>query len=141
MDTNVIHTLSRRISVAELFERVDPTLVLLVATLLGMAAAWALQMACAVAAVEPPDYWQSLLCVFLIVVSNVLLRFWVNTSVANPDLGTTVVWPLAMTAGIIAVMVRTGPLSAMVVTACEGIFCAGLYIGFSMAGSALQSML
>jgi hypothetical protein len=128
--------------VAELFERADPTLVLLVATLVGMAAAaWALQMACAVAAVEVPDYWQSLLCVFLVVVSNVLLRFWVNTSIADPDLGTKLVWPLVMTAGIVAVMVRTGPVSAMVVTACEGIFCAGLYLGVSMAGSALQGML
>lgn len=126
----------------ELVERLDPTLVLLVATVLGMAtAAWLLQMACAVAAVDPPDYWQSLLCVFLVVVSNVILRFWVNTSVADPDLGTQLVWPLVMTAGIVAVMVRTGPLSAMVVTACEGIFCAGLYIGVSMASSALREML
>lgn len=126
----------------ELFERVDPTLVLLIATVAGMAtAAWLLQMACSVAAVEPPDYWQSLLCVFLVVVSNVLLRFWVNTTVADPGLGSQLVWPLVLTAGIVAVMVRTGPLSAMVVTACEGIFCAGLYLGVSMAGSALQGML
>jgi hypothetical protein len=61
--------------------------------------------------------------------------------VADPDLGTKLVWPLVMTAGIVAVMVRTGPVSAMVVTACEGIFCAGLYLGVSMAGSALQGML
>jgi preprotein translocase subunit SecY len=128
--------------VTELFERVDPTLVLLVATVAGMAAAaWLLQMACAVAAVEAPDYWQSLLCVFLVVVSNVMLRFWVNTTVADPGLGSQLVWPLVMTAGIVAVMVRTGPLSAMVVTACEGIFCAGLYLGVSMANSALQGML
>jgi hypothetical protein len=128
--------------VTELLERFDPTLVLLVATVVGMAAAaWLLRMACIVAAVEPPDYWQSLLCVFLVVVANVMLRYWVNTTVVDPGLGTQLIGPLVLTAGIVAVMVRTGPLSAVLVTVCEGFFCAGLYLGVSMAGTALQGML
>ncbi len=100
--------------------------------------AWALQMACGFAAVEPPDYWQSLLCMFLVVVANVLLRFWVNVSIPEPGLGSQVLGPLAVTAGIIAIMVRTGPFSALMVTLCEGGICAVLFIGFSMLVSAVM---
>ena len=127
---------------AELLTRIDPALVLFVLLPAGLAAAaWALQMACAVSDVEPPDYWQSLLCVFLVVVSNVLLRFWVNTTMFDPGLGAQLIWPLVMSSAIVAVMVRIGPLSAVVVTVCEGAFCLAIYIGFSMASSALLTVL
>lgn len=123
---------------AQLVDQFDPTLVFMALLPVGLAvAAWALQMACVVSDVEPPDYWQSLLCVVLIATSNVVLRFWINTSVSHPGLGYQVLWPLAMSAAIIAVMVRTGPFSAVVVTVCEGALCAGLYAGFMMASSAL----
>ena len=52
-----------------------------------------------------------------------------------------VLWPIVLTAGIIAVMVRTGPLAALVVTACQGIICAVLFAGFTMLSSALRTML
>src|SRR5262249_20639958 len=127
---------------ADLLARIDPTLVLFVLLPLGLAvAAWALQMACAMSAVEPPDYWQSLLCVFLVIVSNILLRYWVNTTMFNPGLSYQLVWPLVMSSAIVAVMVRTGPFSAVVVTVCEGAFCLAIYIGFSMASSALLTVL
>jgi hypothetical protein len=127
---------------AQMVNQLDPALVFLVLLPLGLAiAAWALQMACAVSDVEPPDYWQSLLCIVLIVVANVVLRFWVNISVPHPGLGYHVLWPLGMTSAIVAVMVRTGPMSAIVVTVCEGALCAGLYLGFSMAGSAVLTVL
>lgn len=119
-------------------DRLDPALVFLVLVPVGLAiAAWALQMACAVAAVDPPDYWQSMLCMVLITVANVLLRYWVNISVRDPGLGYQLLIPLGMTAAIIAVMVRVGPVSAVVVTLCQGAICAGLYLGASMASSAL----
>ncbi len=127
---------------AELLARIDPTLLLFVLLPLGLAAAaWALQMACGVSAVEPPDYWQSLLCVFLVMLSNVLLRFWVNTSVFDPGLGCQLIWPLVMSSAIVALMVRTGPFSAMIVTICEGAFCLALYVGFSMVSTALLTAL
>ncbi len=126
----------------ELLSRFDPTLVFLVLLPAALLiAAWGLQMACGFAAVEPPDYWQSLLCVFLVVVANLLLRFWINVSVVDPGFWSHAVWPLVVTAAIIAVMVRTGPLSALVVTACQGAICAVLFIGISMLSSAISSML
>jgi len=128
--------------VTEIISRFDPTLVFLVFLPAALfIAAWALQMACGFAAVEPPDYWQSLLCVFLVVVANILLRFWVNISIPDPGFWCHVGWPLVITAGIIAVMVRTGPFSALMVTACEGVICAVLVVGFSMLSSAISSML
>ena len=124
---------------APFIDRFDPALVFLVIVPIGLAiAAWALQMACAISAVDPPDYWQSLLCVVLAAVANVVLRFWVNISVPDPGLGYQLLLPLGMTAGIVAVMVRVGPISAVMVTVCEGAICAGIYIGASMASSALM---
>jgi hypothetical protein len=123
---------------AQFVGQLDPVLLFLVVVPVGLAAAaWALQMACAVAAVDPPDYWQSLLCVVLVAVANVILRFWVNISVPDPGLGYHLLLPLSVTAGIVAVMVRVGPISAVVVTVCEGAICAGIYLGVSMASSAL----
>jgi hypothetical protein len=125
--------------VAQLLAMFDPTLVFLVLVPAALfISAWALQMACAFAAVEPPDYWQSLLCMFLVVVANVLLRFWVNVSILEPGLGSQVLGPLVMTAGIIAIIVRTGPFSALMVTICEGGICAVLFVGFSMLMSAVM---
>jgi uncharacterized membrane protein YwzB len=124
------------------FDRLDPAFVFLVVVPVGVAvAAWALQMACKVAAVDPPDYWQSMLCIVLVAVANVVLRYWVNVSVPDPGLGYRMLLPLGMTAAIVAVMVRVGPVSAVVVTVCEGAICAGIYIGASMAGSALVAAL
>ena len=120
----------------------DPVLLFLILTPLALAVAgWTLQMACAISAVEPPDYWQSLLCVFLVSVANVLLRFWVNISVPDPGLGYQLLWPLGMTAAIIAVMVRVGPFSAVVVAICQGAICAGIYLFVSMASQTLAGVL
>jgi hypothetical protein len=127
---------------SQFLDRLDPALLFLVVVPVGLAvAAWALQMACAVSAVDPPDYWQSLLCVVLAVVANVILRFWVNISVPDPGLGYHLLLPLGMTTAIVAVMARVGPISAVVVTVCEGAICAGIYIGVSMASSALIAAL
>ncbi len=124
------------------FNHLDPAFLFLVVVPVGLAiAAWTLQMACSIAAVDPPDYWQSMLCVVLIAVANVILRYWINVSVPDPDLGYRVILPLGMTAAIVAVMVRVGPVSAVVVTVCEGAICAGIYIGVSMASSALIATL
>jgi hypothetical protein len=127
---------------AQFVDRFDPALLILVIVPIGLAvAAWALQMACAVAAVDPPDYWQSLLCVILGAVANVILRFWVNISVPDPGLGYHLLLPIAMTAAIVAIMARVGPISAVVVTVCEGAICAGIYVGVSMASAALVGAL
>jgi hypothetical protein len=127
---------------APFLDRLDPAVLFLVVVPVGLAvAAWTLQMACAIAAVDPPDYWQSMLCIVLVAVANVILRYWINVSVPDPALGYRVILPLGMTAAIVAVMVRVGPLSAVVVTVCEGAICAGIYIGVSMASSALVATL
>jgi hypothetical protein len=139
----VIHSREKGGSpVAELLAKHDPALVVLVFLPAAFfIAAWALRMACEFSAVEPPDFWQSLLCVFLVIVSNVLLRYWVNISVADPGLGSQLLWPLVMSASIVAVMLRTGPFSALMVTLCEGAFCMVLYLCFSMLSARLLTVL
>lgn len=118
----------------------DPTLVLCLFVPAAMIfAAWSLQIACSIAAVEPPDFWQSLLCTFLVVVANILLRFWVNTSVAAPGLGTNLLAPIVLTIAIVAVLVRTGPLSALVVTTCQGLIFAVLYYGLTTLNTTLAN--
>jgi hypothetical protein len=127
---------------AQLLARIDPVLMFLVIVPLALAAAaWALQMACAIAAVDPPNYWQSFLCVILVLITNVILRFWVNISVPDPGLGYQLLIPLGLTAAIVAVMVRVGPVSAVVVTVCEAALCGGIYLGASMASSAFVAVL
>jgi uncharacterized membrane protein YwzB len=122
----------------QFFDHLDPAFVFLVVLPVGVAiAAWALQMACKLAAVDPPDYWQCMLCIVLVAIANVVLRYWINVSVPDPGLGYRLLLPLGTTAAIVAIMVRVGPVSAVVVTVCEGAICAGIYIGASMVGSAL----
>lgn len=110
-------------------------LVLLPASL--VLAAWALQLACSIAAVEPPDFWKSFFCVVLVVTGNIFLRAWLNTAYPNQGLGLQLLAPLALTVAIVAFTVRTGPLSALVVTVCEGLLCAGLFICLQTVGDSL----
>ena len=100
--------------------------------------AWTLQFACSFAAVEPPDFWQCLLCSFLVMVANVVLRFWVNTTVVEPSLGTNLLAPLALTVSIVSILVRTGPLSALVITTCQALIFTGLIMGLSFLHSTLS---
>lgn len=100
-------------------------------------AAWFLQMACSIAAVDPPDFWQSMLCMILVVVANVVMRVWLNDWVTIPGLGSQLLAPLILTVAIVAVMVRTGPVSALVITVCEGLLCTGIFIAFETLGVTL----
>ena len=127
---------------SHLIHQIDPAAFFLIVVPLGLAiAAWALQMACSVSSVQTPDYWQSLLCVILAVIANVVVRFWVNTSVPNAGLVYQFLVPLGVTVAIVAIMVRVGPISAMLVTISSGAICAGIYVGVSMASSALVAVL
>lgn len=124
----------------QFFSGLDPTLVLCLFVPAAMIfAAWSLQIACAIASVDPPDFWQSLLCTFLVVVANIVLRFWVNTSVSAPGLGTSLLAPIVLTIAIVAILVRTGPLSALVVTTCQGLIFTALYLGLSMLNSTIAN--
>ncbi|TWU20821.1 hypothetical protein [Bythopirellula polymerisocia] len=126
----------------QFFSGLDPTLVLCLFVPAALIfAAWTLQIACAFAAVETPNFWQCLLCTLLVVVANILLRFWVNTSVVDPGLGTNLLAPVALTISIVAVMVRTSPLSALVITTCQGLVFTGLYMGLSMLNSTLSNVI
>ena len=120
----------------------DPVLILSLFVPAAMIfAAWSLQMACSIASVDPPDFWQSLLCTFLVVVANILLRFWVNTSVADPGLGTNLLAPVVLTIAIVAVLVRTSPLSALVITTGQGLIFAALYYGLTTLNSTLANVI
>ena len=83
---------------AQLLHELDPTLVLVVLLPLGaLVAGWALQMACSICSVEPPDFWHSVLAVVIICISNVVLRFWLRVSEAPANFSTQYVAPVVLT--------------------------------------------
>lgn len=123
---------------AQMFHDIDPAIVLAVLLPLGaLAAGWALQVACRVCSVEPPDFWQSVLAVVIICVSNIVLRFWLRVSEAPTDFGTQIVAPAITTALVIAMSIRTGPFAAFKVTCTHGVLCGLIYCAASAMGKVL----
>ena len=116
----------------------DPTFVLAVVLLLGaLLAGWALQMACKVCSIEPPDFWHSVLAVVIIGVSNVVLQFWLRVTKVPIDLSTQIFAPAIVTALVIAMSIRTQPLAALKVTFVHGVLCGLIYCVANVMGKAL----
>ena len=113
---------------------------LLAPVVLGLAA-WALQLATAFVGVDPPDFWQCLTCVIVVGLTNLVLRVWVDISVSSPGLEFQVLAPLVLTVSIIAVFMRTGPVAALLITFCDGLLTAGLFVGLSEIGTTLKEVL
>ncbi len=116
----------------------DPTFLWAVLLLLGaLIAGWALQVACSVCSVEPPDFWYSVLAVVIICISNVVLRFWLQVSEVPADFGTQLFAPAITTGLVIAMSIRAGPLGAFKVTFVHGVLCGLIYCVASVMGKAL----
>ncbi len=123
---------------AQSLRDLDPTFVLIVLVPLAAAtAAWALRVACSVCSVESPDFWHSVLAVVIICVANIVLRFWLKVSHVPTGIGPQVVAPLVTTALVIAMSVRTGPLSACKVTFVHGMLCGLIYCMVTAMGKVL----
>ncbi len=123
---------------AQLLPELDPTLMLVVLLPLGaLVAGWALQMACTICSVDPPDFWHSVLAVVIICISNVVLRFWLQVSEVPADFGTQLFAPAITTGLVIAMSIRAGPLGAFKVTFVHGVLCGLIYCVASVMGKAL----
>jgi len=126
--------------VAQLLHDLDPTVVLLVATPLVLAAAaWALRMACSICSVDPPGFWQATFSVIVIAIANIVLRFWLNVTDATPGLASQLFAPMAISAAIVSASAQTGPFSAMMVTIVHGLLCVMCYLAVTTVGSALMA--
>ena len=123
---------------AQLLHDLDPIFVLVVLLPLGaLAAGWALQVACSICSVHPPDFWHSVLAVVIICVSNILLRFWLRVSQVPADLGTQILAPAVITALVIAMSIRSGPFAAFKVTFVHGALCGLIYCVATVMGKVL----
>jgi hypothetical protein len=103
----------------------------------GLIAGWALQIACSICSVEPPDFWHSVLAVVIICISNIVLRFWIRDSEVPADFGTEIFAPAITTALVIAMSIRTGPLAAFKVTFVHGVLCGLIYCVATVMGKVL----
>jgi len=127
--------------VTQLLREIDPLLMFLVGWPLAIAgAAWALRMASSFCGVDPPEFWMASITILLIVTANVGIRYWVQVAHIQPTLWSQVMLPLAAAASIIAISLRTGFVSALMITMVEGLIVCMLYIGLMTAGSAMLSL-
>ncbi len=116
----------------------DPTFFWAVLLLLGaLIAGWALQVACSVCSVEPPDFWYSVLAVVIICISNIALQFWLRVTQAPADFSTQMLAPAVTTMLVIAMSIRTGPFAALKVTFVHGVLCGLIYCVFIAMGKVL----
>lgn len=117
---------------------IDPTFVWAVLLLLGaLIAGWALQVACSVCSVEPPDFWYSVLAVVIICVSNIVLQFWLRVTQAPADFSTQILAPAVIAVLVIAMSIRTGPFAALKVTFVHGVLCGLIYCAVNLMGKVL----
>ncbi|MCH8840304.1 MAG: hypothetical protein IH831_06430 [Planctomycetes bacterium] len=123
---------------AQVLSDLNPTFVLAVLLPLGvLITGRALQVACRVCSVEPPDFWHSVLAVVMICVSNIVLQFWLRVTEAPADFSTQILAPAVTTAIVIAMSIRTGPLAALKVTFVHGVLCGLIYCVANVMGKVL----
>ncbi len=123
---------------AQVFGDLDPIFVQAVLLLLGaLIAGWALQVACNICSVEPPDFWYSVLAVVIICISNIVLQFWLRVTQAPADFSTQILAPAVITVLVIAMSIRTGPFAALKVTFVHGVLCGLIYCVLTAMGKVL----
>jgi len=120
----------------------DPVVVTLLLVPVCIAiAAWALRVACSFASVKPPEFLQSALTVILICVTNVVVSYFLHLTQASPGIGTHLVIPVLATATMIALTVKTEPLSALITTISFASICGGVYYSLSIINAAMVAKL
>ena len=113
---------------AQLIRDLDPSFVLLILTpLAAIVAGWALRISCSLCAVEPPEFWHSVLAVVMVGVANVILRFWLRVSQIPESLETKYLAPAVLTILIMSMSIRTGPFAAFKVTFVHLLLCGLIY--------------
>ena len=119
-------------------ESIDPLVVLAVVTPLILAiGAWSLRMACSICAVEPPTFWHALLTLLILLIANVVLRFFLHVTQTPATLGTQYVAPVVTNAVVIAVSLPSGPIAAIIIAIVHAIMTAVIYVGAMVAAGML----
>jgi len=115
----------------------DPTVATFILIPICIAiAAWALRVACSFSSVDPPEFLQSTLTVILICITNVVVSYFMHLAQASPGIGTHLVVPVLATATMIALTVKTGPLSALITTISFASICGGVYYSLAVINAA-----
>lgn len=99
--------------------------------------AWALRMACAVCAVEVPDFLRAAAVVMIAVSANFGLRLALNFNGMSLNLGSELLLALLTSAVIISLTVRTSIASALAVTITQVFLCGAIYVGATELGRML----
>jgi hypothetical protein len=109
--------------------RVIGSLLVLVPVLFALAS-WALQLACAFCAVEPPPYWHCTLIMVAILAANYAVQYlFLEQLGVGVGIWTTYLVPV-LTSGIVIALTAPTPLfSALGVAAVHVAFCAGVTLG------------
>ena len=116
-----------------LLRDLDPTLLLVIFLPVAISiAAWALRLACSFSSVEPPDFYQAILTVITVGITNVVLAYFMEVTQVTPGLGRLLITPLIATATIIALTIRTTPLSAVITTISFASICGGFYYSLTL---------
>jgi len=119
----------------------DSGLVLMVSVPLGIVfAAWLLRMSCGMCAVKVPDFWHAVLVILFLGIVHITLRFWLNVTNVPSDMSSQFIVPMAATALVMAISLRTSPLAALRVTLVQGALCGVLYFGVALFGMMTSSM-
>lgn len=99
-----------------LLENINPNFLLIIlAPSVVAIMALALRMACVFAAVQPPDFYQAVLSVILIIIANVVLQYFLHVTQSPSGLGSQLLAPLFVTTLLIAISLPASPFSALVV--------------------------
>jgi hypothetical protein len=102
---------------------------LVLAPFLFAAATWALQMACAFCAVEPPPYWHSALIVIAVAVANVTLNYFLFVTDTHRGFWMEYLAPVLASGVVVALTIPTPLVSAIGVAAMHLLFCGVLCFG------------
>jgi hypothetical protein len=91
------------------------------------AAAWSLQMSCGFCSIDPPEFWHAVTTVVIIAVTNVVLRFVLQSLGASQGMIAQYLAPGVATATVIAISLPTGPFTATTITVVQVVLCALIY--------------
>ncbi len=102
----------------------DPSvLFFVVLPIAAIVAAWALKIACAICDLDSPDFWHCVLAVIVVAVANLALRFALRAGAGPISFEAQVLAPLATTALVLSMSIRTGPINACKVMLVHGLLC------------------
>ena len=109
---------------AQLIQQFDPSILFFVVLpVAAVVAAWALKIACAICDLNSPDFWHCVLAVIVVAVANLALRFGLRAGTGPISFEAQVLAPLATTALVLSMSIRTGPINACKVMLVHGLLC------------------